>query len=98
LFVISLYSIDELVRVGREPPLDHDICECYLESRIMQRLVDMMNAGLNACANCVVNFTEDILKTAKVIVSTLNYSANNTLISIKKNHNFKFIIVDEGSD
>ncbi|CAF4640902.1 unnamed protein product, partial [Rotaria sp. Silwood2] len=34
-----------LVRVGREAPLDHDVCEHFLESLAMQKLVERMQNG-----------------------------------------------------
>lgn len=84
------------MRVGREAPLDHNVCEHFLESLTMQRLVEKMQAGEDVTCETVDSIKQNILNNAKVIVSTLNYSANNTLVSIKKQKNVKFIIIDEG--
>ncbi|UJR12657.1 hypothetical protein I4U23_016831 [Adineta vaga] len=85
----------KLVRVGREAPLDHDVCEYFLESLIMQQLVRMTQNREAISYQTTDSIKEDILKKAKVIVSTLNYSANNTLLSMKKQQNVEFIIIDE---
>jgi hypothetical protein len=86
-----------LVRVGREAPLDHDICEHFLESLTMHELVVKMQHGESITEKTVDSTKENILREAKVVISTLNYSANNTLLSIKKQKSVKFIIIDEGT-
>lgn len=86
-----------MVRVGREAPLDHDICEHFLESLTMQELVEHMQNEESITEKTVDSTKENILREAKVVISTLNYSANNTLLSIKKQKNVKFIIIDEGT-
>jgi hypothetical protein len=88
--------IGTLVRVGREAPLDHYICEHFLESLTMQILVQKMKNGESVTCTTAETIKENILSDAKVIVSTLNYSANNTLLSIKRKQSVKFIIIDEG--
>ncbi len=86
-----------MVRVGREAPLDHDICEHFLESLTMHELVVKMQHGESITEKTVDSTKENILREAKVVISTLNYSANNTLLSIKKQKSVKFIIIDEGT-
>ncbi len=83
--------------MGREAPLDHDLCKHFLESLTMQQLVDegMQNEKLVASKRADA-IKQKILENAKIIVSTLNYSANNTLLSIKNKKSVKFVIVDEG--
>ena len=85
-----------LVRVGREAPLDRELCEHFLESLIMQQLVQDMQNGKSVTAQTAEAVKQNILNHAKIIVSTLNYSANNALLSIKKQNSIKFVIVDEG--
>lgn len=84
------------VRVGREAPFDYDVCEHFLESLTMQELVEKMQDGEDVTYETADSVKQNILKNAKVIVSTLNYSANNILVSIKKQKTVKFIIIDEG--
>jgi hypothetical protein len=62
----------------------------------MAKLVEDMQNG-ESVTHAKADYTkENILSKAKVIVSTLNYSANNTLLSVKKRKSVKFIIIDEG--
>ncbi len=89
--------IGTLVRVGREAPLDHSVCEHFLESLTMQELVEKMQDGETVSYKTADSIKRNVLYNAKVIVSTLNYSANNTLLSIKIQKSVKFIIIDEGS-
>ncbi|CAF1207863.1 unnamed protein product [Adineta ricciae] len=86
---------DKLVRVGREAPLDYNVCEYFLESLTMKRLVQMMRNDEPRINQRVDSIKEGILQSAKVIVSTLNYSANNTLVHMKMRKNVEFIIIDE---
>ncbi len=86
-----------MVRVGREAPLDHGICKYFLESLTMQELVLKMQDEESITEKTVDSTKENILREAKVVISTLNYSANNTLLSIKKQKSVKFIIIDEGT-
>ena len=92
---INLIGI--LVRVGREAPLDHSVCEHFLESLTMQELVEKMQDGETVSFKTADSIKRKVLYNAKVIVSTLNYSANNTLLSIKRQKSVRFIIIDEGS-
>ena len=85
-----------LVRVGREAPLDHLVCQQFLESLTMLKLVEQMQKGQTATSESVDAVKNDILINAKVIVSTLNYSANNVLLSIKRQKSVHFVIIDEG--
>jgi senataxin len=62
----------------------------------MQQLVEEMQNGALGTSERADAIKENILQNAKIIVSTLNYSANNTLVSIKKQESIKFLIVDEG--
>ncbi|CAF3178917.1 unnamed protein product [Rotaria socialis] len=85
----------KLVRVGRAEPLDHQVCDHFLESLTMEKLVEQILNGQPVTHETTDKFKENILKKAKVIVSTLNYTANNTLLLVKKKKMVKFIIVDE---
>ncbi|CAF1230519.1 unnamed protein product [Adineta steineri] len=85
-----------LVRVGREAPLDHDVCEHFLESQTMQQLVRMMKNREPIIETTVGSVKEGILTKAKVIISTLNYSANSTLLLMKHRKDVDFVIIDEG--
>ncbi|CAM4940228.1 unnamed protein product [Rotaria socialis] len=91
----SKYEKGTLVRVGRAEPLDHQVCDHFLESLTMEKLVEQMLNGQPVTHETADKFKENILKKAKVIVSTLNYTANNTLLLVKKKKMVKFIIVDE---
>jgi hypothetical protein len=88
--------IGTLVRVGREAPLDHYVCEHFLESLTMKKLVEKMQNGESVTYKIADSIKQNILNNAKVIVSTLNYSANSTLVSVKRQKSVKFIIIDEG--
>ena len=85
-----------MVRVGCEAPLDHDVCEHFLESLAMQKLVERMENEELVPYQTADSIKNDILNNAKVIVSTLNYSANNILVSIKKQRSVRLVIIDEG--
>ncbi|CAF1426611.1 unnamed protein product [Adineta steineri] len=89
------HVIGTLVRVGREAPLDHDVCEHFLESQTMQQLVRMMQNQVPIIQATVSSVKEGILKEAKVIISTLNYSANSTLLLMKHRKDVDFVIIDE---
>ncbi|CAF4264057.1 unnamed protein product, partial [Rotaria sp. Silwood2] len=89
------YEKGTLVRVGREAPLDHFVCEHFLESLTLQKLVERIQNGESVTYETADSIKHDIIENAKLIVSTLNYSANNTLLSIKKQGAVKFIIIDE---
>ncbi|CAF1264328.1 unnamed protein product [Adineta steineri] len=84
-----------LVRVGREAPLDHDVCEHFLESQTMQQLVRMMQSREPVIETTVGSVKEGILTKAKVIISTLNYSANSTLLLMKHRKDVDLVIIDE---
>ncbi|CAF2843149.1 unnamed protein product [Rotaria sp. Silwood2] len=68
----SNYETGILVRVGREAPLDHDVCEHSLESLAMQKLVERMQNGELVSYQTANFIKNNILNNAKVIVSTLN--------------------------
>ena len=85
-----------LVRVGREAPLDHSVCEQFLESLTMQKLVGQMRNGQTVTSETADSVKNEVLNNAKVIVSTLNYSANNILLPMKRQKSVCFVIIDEG--
>ncbi len=62
----------------------------------MSKLVEEMQNGEFPTYEIADSIKKNTLNNAKVIVSTLNYSANNTLLPIKMQKRVKFIIVDEG--
>ncbi|CAF1344387.1 unnamed protein product [Didymodactylos carnosus] len=90
-------SAGKVIRVGCQPPEDKHLCDYYLDYMVIEKLANkLINREKLHRSTIGKTIQHKLLRKAKVIISTLNYSASSRLRLLYENKtNVSFLIVDE---
>jgi hypothetical protein len=94
LIKTNLILIGTLVRIGCQPPDDYRLCDHFLDFMILQDIVNDLRKERRVKSNIAQETETDLMRRAKIVVSTLNYCGSTRMHHLKSST--AFVIIDEG--